>query len=305
MRRDVSDVAAAVPEAGLSKNELKRRAKEKEKAAKAAEKAAEKAAKAAAAPPKPKKDAGPTLEEEDEDMDPTKYFENRSKWVDGLKSAGTNPYPHKFATDMQLPAYHAKYGSIADGSHSTDVVGVAGRICGKRSGGKGLVFYDIQGEGLKLQIFADKKKFTEFGEGDDGLVGFMKLMNNAKRGDVIGVRGVPGKTKRGELSLFPSELHILTPCLHMMPKSTFGLVDKETRFRQRYLDLILNRGTRDKFEGRAKIIGFIRRFLDMRGFLEVKTERANGRPRPSPRARGTRHSWRPTPPPTPDRSRRR
>lgn len=66
-------------------------------------------------------------------------------------------------------------------------------------------------------------------------------------------------------------LVILTPCLHMLPKNTQGLKDVETRFRQRYLDLILNKTTRDTFQTRAKIISFVRRFLDMHGFLEVRS----------------------------------
>ena len=138
----------------------------------------------------------------------------------------------------------------------------------------------------------------------------MGLMNATKRGDLIGVRGKPGKTKRGELSIFPSELQILTPCLHMIPKvsrraaaptleplqslshasanlprllahsltcpsprvqTVVGLTDKETRYRQRYLDLILNSGTRKVFQARAQVIAFVRRFLDMQGFLEVCT----------------------------------
>ena len=64
---------------------------------------------------------------------------------------------------------------------------------------------------------------------------------------MVGVKGKPGKTKRGEPSIFPSELVVLTPCLHMLPKGVQGLKDVETRFRQRYLDLILNRQTRDIF----------------------------------------------------------
>ena len=127
---------------------------------------------------------------------------------------------------------------------------------------------------MVFQIFADARKFDAF-QGDDGLVGFMGLMNATKRGDLIGVRGKPGKTKRGELSIFPTELHVLTPCLHMLPKSKAGLKDVETRFRQRYLDLILNRTTRDIFQTRAKIIAFVRRFLDLNGFLEVETPMMN------------------------------
>ncbi|KAL3915376.1 MAG: hypothetical protein SGPRY_007243 [Prymnesium sp.] len=122
------------------------------------------------------------------------------------------------------------------------------------------------------------------GDGE-GLVAFMKLANSIKRGDIVGAKGVAGKTKRGELSIFPVEMKLLTPCLHMMPKTTYGLADKETRYRQattprgpwrrRYLDLILNRSTRDVFLTRSKIINFIRRFLDMQGFLEVETPMMN------------------------------
>ena len=155
--------------------------------------------------------------------------------MSGLKDKGTNPYPHKFQSTMQLPHYHAKYGKCADGAQVEAVEGIAGRIMSKRSGGKGLVFYDIHADGFKVQVFADARNFTEF-KGDNALVGFMALMNSTKRGDLVGVTGKPGKTKRGELSIFPSSLQILTPCLHMIPKTTYGLVDKETRFRQRYLD---------------------------------------------------------------------
>lgn len=194
----------------LSKNEQKRRAKQAEKERIAAEKAAAKAAAAADAPAKPKKDAGPVLEEEDEDIDPTKYFDNRLNWVNGLKSSGKNPYPHKFQTTMQLPQYHAAYCGIEPGGFSESIESLAGRIMSKRAGGKGLVFYDIHADGLKLQIFCSHANFSAF-QGEDGLSQFMALMNSTKRGDLIGVTGRPGKTKRGELSIFPTDMHILTP----------------------------------------------------------------------------------------------
>ena len=239
----------------------------------AAEKAAAKAAKAAEAPEKPKKDAGPALED-DEEIDPTKYYDNRLTWVNGLKAGGANPYPHKFETTMQLPQYHATYNGVEPGGFAEATERIAGRIMSKRAGGKGLVFYDIHGDGMKLQVFCSHANFTEYA-GDAGLAGFMKLMNEAKRGDVIGVSGKPGKTKRGELSVFPTELRILTPCLHMIPKTVSGFSNKETRYRQRYLDLILNRPIRDIFCTRAKIISFVRRFLDMNNFLEVETPMMN------------------------------
>ena len=266
------DVSAG--EGGLSKNEQKRLAKEAQKQKEKEEKAAAKAAAAKDAPKADKKDNGPAFEEEEE-MDPSKYFEMRLNHVNGQKAAGMNPYPHKFQTSLQIPAYLEKYADVAPGGFADGAVEcVAGRVVNKRSGGKGLVFYDLTADGVKLQVFADAKKFKAF-QGDDGLAGFMKLMNETKRGDLIGIKGQPGRTKRGELSIFPEDLRILTPCLHMIPKPTMGLTDKETRFRQRYLDLICNGHVRKNFQIRAQIIAFVRRYLDMNGFLEVETPMMN------------------------------
>ena len=262
-------------DAALSKNELKRRQKQEQQAKEKAEKAA---AKAAADASKPKKDDGPQLEEEEE-TDPTKYFENRSNFVKGLKDKGVEAYPWKFEVSLQLPAYQAKYGGLGDGQMSPDEgISIAGRIGNIRSGGKGLVFYDIIGEGVKIQIFANAQKFSEYAgmAKDEQIAAFMKLANTLKRGDVVGVVGQPGKTKRGELSIFPTSLQLLTPCLHMIPKAGVqGLANQEIRYRQRYLDLILNPGTRDIFLMRTKVINFIRRYLDMYGFLEVETPMMN------------------------------
>jgi len=110
---------------GLSKNEQKRRAKQAEKERLAAEKAAAKKEAAAAAPEKKKKDDGPALEDDDE-VPPEKYFENRLAWCNKAKSAGTNPYPHKFQTTTQLPAYQEKYSGIEPGGFADAVESVAG-----------------------------------------------------------------------------------------------------------------------------------------------------------------------------------
>lgn len=86
---------------------------------------------------------------------------------------------------------------------------------------------------------------------------------------MVGVTGVPGKTKRGELSIMAQDITLLAPCLRMLPKAHYGLKDQETRYRQRYLDLIMNLNVREKFITRAKIISHVRSYLDQRGFLEV------------------------------------
>ena len=97
-----------------------------------------------------------------------------------------------------------------------------------------------------------------------------KIHDSIKRGDILGVRGRPVRTKTGELSIAPGEIKLLSPCLHMLPTAQFGLKDLETRYRQRYLDLIMNNKTRDIFITRTRIIKFVRNYLDKLGFLEVK-----------------------------------
>ena len=87
--------------------------------------------------------------------------------------------------------------------------------------------------------------------------------------------GAPGRSNTGELSIFPSSTRLLTPCLRLLPSRHYGLKDQETRYRQRYLDLMLNPHVRQNFFTRAKVINYVRRFLDERGFLEVETPMMN------------------------------
>ena len=129
-----------------------------------------------------------------------------------------------------------KYKDIADGSQLDEVISCAGRIYAMRASGSKLVFYDLRAEGAKIQIMANMAAY------ETGDAAFSDIIAQIRRGDIVGVKGHPGKTKKGELSIIPTELQVLTPCLHMLPKLQQGLKDKETRFRQRYLDLIMNEG---------------------------------------------------------------
>lgn len=119
-----------------------------------------------------------------------------------------------------------------------------------------------------MQVMANSRNYKSEEE-------FIRINNKLRRGDIIGVQGNPGKTKKGELSIIPYEITLLSPCLHMLPHLHFGLKDKETRYRQRYLDLILNDFVRQKFIIRSKIITYIRSFLDELGFLEIETPMMN------------------------------
>ena len=104
---------------------------------------------------------------------------------------------------------------------------------------------------------------------------FDEVHNLFRRGDIMGVRGKPGRSQTGELSIAPVFVQQLSYCLYMLPTEYTGLKDQETRYRQRYLDLIMNNRTREIFIARTKVVQSVRRFLDNLGFLEVETPMMN------------------------------
>lgn len=104
---------------------------------------------------------------------------------------------------------------------------------------------------------------------------FEQLYSTIRRGDIIGVVGRPGRTNTEELSIAPGELKLLSPCLHMLPDAHTGFTNRQTRYRKRYLDLIMNKRTRDTFIVRSKVVGFVRRYLNNLNFIEVETPMMN------------------------------
>ena len=184
-----------------------------------------------------------------------------------MEAEGVSPYPHKFNVSISVSDFVERFQSLEPGQHLENVdVSLAGRIFTKRASGSKLIFYDLRGENQKVQVMADARYAT-----DDFAVTHSRL----RRGDIVGVCGFPGKSKKGELSIFPRTVTLLTPCLHMLPTQHFGFKDQESRYRQRYLDLIMNDNVRNKFIARTKIISYLRRFLDQLGFLEVETPMMN------------------------------
>ncbi|KXN66371.1 cytoplasmic lysine-tRNA ligase Krs1 [Conidiobolus coronatus NRRL 28638] len=242
----------------VSKSELKKREKQRERDAK----------KAAANPQPVKKEKaeGENAEESEEALNPNQYFEIRSKAVKGLMDNGPNPYPHKFHVEVSIPEFIEKYSHFEAGDRSEQLITVAGRIHNKRASGAKLRFYDLHGEGVKIQIMANAQ---------DAERDFAQTHDVLRRGDIVGVKGYPGRTKRGELSIMPVDVTLLSPCLRMLPKANYGFKDQESRYRQRYLDLIMNNNVREKFMIRSKIVSGIRSYLDKRGFLEVETPMMN------------------------------
>ena len=251
----------------LSKNAAKKQAKLLE----AQRRKEEKAAAAAASKPASTKKAN---EEDEEELDPSKYLENRTTRLDA-ELGRFGQYPHKFQMTKTLKEFVREYKDIDPASDAKlPEERLTGRLMLKRSAGSKLFFYDLVQEGVKIQILSQLQAW----EGQDE-ASFTKLHNLLRRGDIVGVWGTPGKSKSGELSILPKGIQLLSPCLWMLPKPKPNgepmLTDVETRFRKRYLDLMLTPKTRDVFHVRSKIINYVRRFLDMRDFLEVETPMMN------------------------------
>lgn len=247
-------------EKGPSKNEQKKQAKLEKLAKEKAEKEAKK--KEADAQKKPKEKE----EKEEEILDPVLYYESRSKVITHLKAdKKTHPYPHKFQVSHTIEQFRKSYDEKCKDTNVflEETVSVAGRITNIRAMGANLIFYDIQGDGLKLQIVVNSKSH-------EGELDFKTTHHYIRRGDIIGIKGKPGRTKTGELSIMPGEVKLLSPCLHMLPTAITGLKDQETRYRQRYLDLIMNVRSRDIFITRTKIIKYLKNYLDDLNFLEVE-----------------------------------
>ena len=268
----MSDKPAETAPATEQQQQNKKPEQPLDKAAVAAQRAArkkekeEKKAAAAAAKKNPqqakKKDA-----EGAEELDPTKYKENRMKAMLEMEASGSmNPWPHKWQQTMRVPEFKEKYAGLENGASSEDMVSLAGRVLSKRTQGANLAFMDLYECQQKVQIFANGKAYESTEEG-----AFAKVVGVIKRGDIVGVRGHPMRTQKGELSIVPKEMKLLSPCLSMLPMAHYGLTDQETRYRMRYLDFIMNPGNARNFLARAKIVRGVRSYLDKLGFLEVET----------------------------------
>jgi len=252
----MSEPAGADKLPAAERKRLKKEAEVKAREEEKAKKKAEEKTKAAAEGKAPAKEV--------EELDPTKYRENRIAALDKLK----DPYPHKWNVDTSIPSLIEKYKDMPDEAQEPDtIVTIAGRVKNKRASGANLLFYNVFADGATIQIMC-QQQIQEVGD-------FAETHKIINRGDIIGVTGYIGKSKRGELSVFAKEVKLLSACLHMLPKDHQGLKDQEVRYRKRYLDLMLNEDVRATFYTRSKIINFIRHYLDSRGFLEVETPMMN------------------------------
>jgi len=172
-------------------------------------------------------------------------------------------FPNDFRRNVVSSEIHVEYGE-RDGA-TLDAqpvrVRVAGRLMTRRIMGKAS-FAHLQDMSGRIQIYAQREVL-----GETAYEEFKKW----DVGDILGAEGVLFKTKTGELSIKVDELHLLTKALRPLPEKFHGLADQETRYRQRYLDLIMNAATRKTFRVRSDIVNFLRHFLTDRGFMEVET----------------------------------
>jgi len=194
-----------------------------------------------------------------------KHYKHRMNQLELLHGSGREAYPHNFDAEMTIAQFRQKFDAIEPGSRlESSVTSVAGRILSLRESSKKLKFYDLHGQGAKVQVVADMRELSD----KDA---FSVLTTNLSRGDVIGCRGFPFRTRKGELSIMAKELTLLSPCLKLIPSTYYGVRNIDKRYRDRHLDLTMSRETRETFITRAKIISTIRNFLGERGFLEVET----------------------------------
>jgi lysyl-tRNA synthetase, class II len=163
--------------------------------------------------------------------------------------------PTRFPDREDIASVRAEAEQLEPGEERDSTHRVAGRVLGRRGHGK-LVFLDLVDRSGQIQLLCSADR-----------VGPVDL----DLGDIVGVTGRPSRTKRGEPSLAVEELILLTKTKRPLPDTFHGLVDAETRYRKRYLDLLVNEETREHFLVRTRLVTAIRRYLDERGFMEVET----------------------------------
>ncbi|MEY4174828.1 MAG: lysyl-tRNA synthetase [Actinomycetota bacterium] len=178
-----------------------------------------------------------------------------------LRDGGTNPYPYRFDRSHTLSELRRAHGELEAGTETDVQVAVAGRIMLMRDSGK-LVFATVRDRDDDVQLFVSKAVI-----GDDGFEAFKSL----DLGDWVGVHGTVMTTRKGELSVKVERAELLSKAVRPMPDKWHGLTDTDTRFRQRYADLIVNDDARRNFRIRHAVIASFRRTLHDRGFIEVET----------------------------------
>ena len=196
------------------------------------------------------------------EQDENKLIAARRQKLKTLRERG-NPYPNDFRRNALADELHNVYGAHENASLDAEKieVSVAGRMMVKRVMGKAS-FIKLQDRSGQIQIRLERDRLA------DGVYADFKKWDV---GDIVGAKGVLFRTKTGELTVRADQIRLLTKSLRPLPEKFHGLADQETRYRQRYVDLIMNEASRDVFRKRSAIVQYIRAFLDSQNYLEVET----------------------------------
>ncbi|MEQ6341361.1 MAG: lysine--tRNA ligase [Gammaproteobacteria bacterium] len=202
------------------------------------------------------------MTDQDPIQDEHQLIANRRAKLAVLREKGI-AFPTDFRRNVVAGELHAKYGDKDNDFFEAQPVRVkvAGRMMAKRLMGKAS-FTQLQDMSGRIQLFLQRDTLPE---------GVYEEFKAWDVGDILGTEGVLFRTKTGELSVKVEEIRLLTKALRPLPEKFHGLADQETRYRQRYLDLIVNEVTRNTFRMRTAIVDYIRAFLNQRDFLEVET----------------------------------
>ncbi len=192
------------------------------------------------------------------------FRQARLEKLDAMRKLGIDPYPYRFDRSDLAATIELRHAELAPGQTTEEKVAVAGRIRAIRNSG---LFIDLHDNSGKIQIFCHKDYLPPEQ---------LELVKLLDLGDMIGVTGIVRRTPRGEITINASHVDVLAKALLPLPEKYHGLTDLETRYRQRYLDLIMNPESRDTLRKRSLIIGAIRQHMIAEGFLEVETPMLHG-----------------------------
>ncbi len=182
--------------------------------------------------------------------------------VEEIRNFGINPYPYSFDVKDKISSINEKFKHLANGDKDESAgLSVAGRVMALRYHGKS-IFFVIQDSTDQVQCYLNisvgESKFTFF-------------KDHIKVGDFIGIKGFPFRSHTGELTVFTAQYELLSKAVRTLPEKWHGLTDKEKIYRQRYVDMIMNRESFNRFKARFEIIKMIREFMNAEGFIEVET----------------------------------
>ena len=196
------------------------------------------------------------------ETDSEQVAQRRAK-LSALREAG-NPFPNDFRRDSEAASLLEKFGNEENDALEANPVEVriAGRLMTRRVMGKA-AFAHVRDESGDIQIYAQRDALPE------GV--YNSVFKKLDIGDIVGLTGVLFKTRTGELTVNVRDFRLLVKSLHPLPEKYHGLTDIETRYRRRYVDLLVNQESRDVFRKRAATITALRRFLDRRGYLEIES----------------------------------